>query len=191
MLIPVVNVKGQYNHLIVRSLNELGVKSELISMYVNIEELEKYGADGLVMGGGPQRIGSESKKFENLSNIIKQAKIPILGICVTHQLLAIVFGGKAGPARFPEYGPFEIFVDDEDIILKGFGRSFIAWETHNDEVLKLPENFKVLAHSEKCKIQAMRHIVKPIFGVQFHPEVVHTQNGSLIFKNFIEICKSS
>lgn len=191
MIIPVVNVQGQYNHLIVRCLNELGVESELIPMYIAYEDLEKMGIDGLAMGGGPQRIDFEIKKFENLSNNIKQLKVPILGICVTHQLLAMVFGGMAGPAKLPEYGPVEVYVDDEDQILKGFGESFIALETHNDEVIKLPENFKNLAHSEKCKVQVMRHISKPIFGTQFHPEVTQTENGNLIFKNFIEICRNS
>lgn len=190
MMIPVINVQGQYNHLIVRCLNELGAESKLISMSTSIEELEKMDADGMVMGGGPQRVDVEIKKFDNLSKLIKQLKIPMFGICVTHQLLAIVFGGKAGPAKFPEYGPVEIFVDDEDQLLKGFGKSFITLETHNDEVLKLPENFKILAHSEKCKVQVMMHIKKPIFGAQFHPEA-DTVNGNLIFKNFLEVCRNA
>ena len=189
MIIPVVDVTGQYNHLIVRSLQELGVKSELVTLSVTEKELNDMGASGLVMGGGPQRIGSEMEKLDNLSNLIKNLNIPMLGICVTHQLIADVFGGKAGPAKFPEYGPVKIFVDEEDQILKGFRKSFTAWETHNDEVLVLPENFKNLAHSEKCKVQVMRHVKLPIFGTQFHPEVVHTENGKIIFKNFIEICR--
>jgi len=190
MIIPVVNVEGQYNHLIVRCLNEFDVESKLIPMYTIYEDLEKMGIDGLAMGGGPQRIDFEIEKFKNLSNNIKQLKVPILGICVTHQLLAMIFGGMAGPAKFPEYGPVEVLVDDKDQILEGFNKRFIAWTTHNDEVLKLPEIFKNLAHSEKCKVQVMRHISKPIFGTQFHPEVIHTENGSLIFKNFIEICRN-
>ena len=112
-----------------------------------------------------------------------------MGICLTHQLIAIVFGGKAGPAKQPEYGPVEVFVDEKDELLEGFGKSFKAWETHNDEIKLLPEDFKVLAHSEKCKIQVIRHTTKPIFVTQFHPEVVHTENGTQIFKNFIRVCK--
>ncbi|MCX6821246.1 MAG: gamma-glutamyl-gamma-aminobutyrate hydrolase family protein, partial [Candidatus Aenigmarchaeota archaeon] len=78
---------------------------------------------------------------------------------------------------------------DEDDILKGFEKNFTTWEAHNDEVLVLPKTFKVLAHSEKCKVQAMRHIKLPIFGIQFHPEVDETENGIRIFKNFIQTCR--
>lgn len=189
MKIPVVNVGGQYNHLIKRALEELKVESELISMETTEEELERMNVDGLIMGGGPQRIGSDIDKLGNLPELIKKIEIPILGICVTHQLIAIVFGGKAGPAELPEYGPVEVFIDEKDEIFKGFGRSFRAWETHNDEVKELPKDFESLAHSEKCKVQAMRHENKPIFGVQFHPEVAQTEKGKVIFKNFVNVCR--
>jgi len=189
LIIPVADVGGQYNHLITRALTELGVESKLVPMFVTAKQLEEMHVDGFVTGGGPQRIGSEMEDLGNLPTVLKQLRIPILGICVTHQLLAAVFGGKAGSSKFPEYGPVRVFVDEEDEILKGFGSSFTAWESHNDEVLILPKNFKNLAHSERCNVQAMRHINRPIFGVQFHPEVVHTEKGHLIFKNFVEICK--
>ena len=189
MIIPVVNVRGQYNHLITRALEELGVESKLVPLSITLKELKEMDADGLAMGGGPQRIGSESEKLNNLKNLIKESDIPILGICVTHQLIALVFGGKAGSAKFPEYGPVRVFVDEKDQILEGFGDSFMAWETHNDEVMILPKNFKSLAHSEKCKYQVIRHVNRPIFGVQFHPEVIQTENGRLIFENFVKVCK--
>jgi GMP synthase (glutamine-hydrolysing) len=189
MFIPVVNVTGQYNHLITRALMDLGINSELVPLSVTKKDLEKMNADGLIMGGGPQRIDAEKEKLGNLPSLIKQLEIPMLGICLTHQLIAIVFGGKAGPAKYPEYGPVEVFIDEEDRLLKDLGKSFRAWETHNDEVTILPKDFKVLAHSEKCKIQVTGHINRPIFGVQFHPEVVHTEKGNIIFKNFVETCK--
>ncbi len=189
MFIPVAEVGGQYNHLITRALTELGVKSKLVPMTITKEELEEMGADGLTMGGGPQRIGFETEKLGNLSNVIKESKIPMFGLCVTHQLIAVVFGGKANQAKNPEYGPVKIYVDTEDDILKNFKKSFWAWATHNDEVVELPKDFEILAHSDKCKIQVMKHKNRPIYGVQFHPEVVQTEDGSLIFKNFIDICK--
>jgi len=189
MFIPVVNVTGQYNHLITRALIDLGINSELVTLSVTKKDLEKMNAAGLVMGGGPQRIDVEKNKLGNLPRLIKELEIPMLGICLTHQLIAIVFGGKAGPARYPEYGPVEVFIDKEDQLLKGFGKSFRVWETHNDEVTVLPKDFKVLAHSEKCRVQVMAHINRPVFGVQFHPEVVHTEKGNIIFKNFVEACK--
>jgi GMP synthase (glutamine-hydrolysing) len=189
MIIPAADIGGQYNHMITRCFKELGVESELVPLSITEEELTNMGASGFAMGGGPQRIGSEVHKLGNLPNLIKNLKIPLLGMCVSHQLMAIVFGGKAGPAKFPEYGPVKIFIDDEDEILKNIDKTFTTWEAHNDEVLILPENFKILAHSEKCKVQAMRHVKLPIFGLQFHPEVDDTKNGRMAFKNFIEICK--
>ncbi len=189
MFIPVVDVGGQYNHLITRALIELRVKSKLISMSTTAKDLQNMKADGLVMGGGPQRIGLEIEKLGNLPNLIKEIKIPLLGLCVTHQLIAVVFEGKASQANHPEYGPVKVYVDGDDEILKGFANSFWVWETHNDEVTVLPNEFVVLAHSEKCKVQVMRHKTKLIFGVQFHPEAVQTENGSLIFKNFVDVCK--
>ena len=189
MFIPVINVKGQYNHLITRALADLGVESGLVPMDITKDELESLHIAGFVMGGGPQRVGRDWRKLGNTPNLIKEMNVPMMGFCLTHQLIAIVFGGKAGPAKYPEYGPVEVFVDEKDEILEGFGKSFKAWEAHNDEIIELPKDFKVLAHSEKCKMQAIKHVSKPIFGTQFHPEVVHTENGSQIFKNFIRICK--
>ena len=190
MLIPVADIGGQYNHMITRCFKELVVESGLVPLSITVEELTDMGADGFVMGGGPQRAGSEVDKLGNLPNLIKNLKIPMLGMCVSHQLMAIVFGGKAGPAELPEYGHIKIFIDDADEILKNIDKTFTTWEAHNDEVLILSKDFKILAHSEKCKIQAMRHVELPIFGLQFHPEVDYTKNGRMIFKNFIEICKN-
>ncbi len=187
---PVIAVGGQYNHLIMRVLTELGAKSKLLPATTTLEEFEGMGINGLAMGGGPQRVHEavEKGQFATLSNVLNHINVPILGICVTHQLMAVAYGGEAGPAIKPEYGPTTVLVDNEDSILKGMGYSFTAWSSHNDEVRKLPPHFMSLAHSEFCKVEAMKHESKPIFGVQFHPEVVHTQNGRLIFKNLLEAC---
>jgi GMP synthase (glutamine-hydrolysing) len=115
----------------------------------------------------------------------------MLCICVTHQLLATAFGGVTEAARKPEFGPVEISVIDEGRILEGLGPSFTAWESHNDEVVKTPEGFHVLAKSSNCAIEAMRHDNRPIFGVQFHPEVSHTLKGVDLFKNFLRIVEEN
>ncbi len=188
LLIPVIEVGGQYNHLIYRILTELGAESEIMPIETGTEKLEKMGADGLLMGGGPQRIDKELGAFANLGKAIKESPIPMMGLCVTHQLMAFVYGGKAGAAKNPEYGEVEVIVDDEDDILKGMGPKFTALQTHNDEVIKLPPKFEILAHSEHCKIQVMRHKLLPRFGVQFHPETVRSSTDYTIFQNFIRIC---
>ncbi len=165
--IPVVYVKGQYNHLIARRLRELGVDSRLMPASTPLEKFETMGADALVMGGGPQSVRSidaltdELRDASNLTNLAKK----------------------------PEFGPVEVSVSDEDTILSGLKPSFTAWESHNDEIVTAPPEFKVLASSDNCAVQAMRHEKMDVFGVQFHPEVYHTQKGVDVFKNFLKIVR--
>lgn len=192
-IIPVVYVKGQYNHLIVRNLKELGVESKLLPPSVPIEKLEAMKPDALVMGGGPQSIRSPDNltgELADAAKLIKQVKLPMLCICVTHQLLATALGGATELAKKPEFGPVDISVIDEGQILEGLGPTFTAWESHNDEVVKIPESFQVLARSSNCTVEAMRHESREIFGVQFHPEVSHTEKGVDLFKNFLRLVKS-
>ena len=189
--IAVVKVGGQYNHLIMRTIIDLGEESELVPLSITLQELEAQGFDGVVMGGGPQRVADEQDKLGNLADILKNAKTPVLALCVAHQLIAPAFGGKAGPAAQPEFGAIEVFVDDEDEILKGMGPSFKTVQSHNDEILVLPKGFKVLAHSEKCKYQVIRHASRPLFGAQFHAETMQGEKDEVIFQNFVRICKEN
>src|SRR6266571_6407518 len=178
--IPVVFVKCQYNHLITRTLQDLGIESRLLQASTTTSELEKMGADGLVMGGGPQRVRSMTDLTGELSNaaqLISELKIPLLCICVTHQLLASAYGGETASAKVPEFGPVAISVVDEGTILQGLKPSFVAWESHNDEVVRAPRDFQILASSPTCSVQAMRHEKLDVFGVQFSPEVSHTTSG--------------
>jgi GMP synthase (glutamine-hydrolysing) len=188
----VVYVKGQYNHLIARRLQELGVESQLVPPSTPFSKLDAMGADALVMGGGPQSVRSLDtlpQELKDASNLMKASKLPMLCICVTHQLLATTFGGKTNLATKPEFGPVEVYVKDEDTILHGLKPSFTAWESHNDEVVALPPDFNALASSDNCMIQAMRHEKLNIFGVEFHPEVSHTPKGVDVFKNFLSIVR--
>ena len=188
--IPVVYVRGQYNHLIARRLQEFGVDSHLMPPSTPLEKFEALGADGLVMGGGPQSVRSLdglTSELRDASNLMTRIKLPMLCICVTLQLMATTFGGTTDLARIPEFGPVEVSVSDEDTILAGLRPSFTAWESHNDEIVAAPPGFKVLASSDNCKVQAMRHEKMNMFGVQFHPEVYHTLKGADVFKNFLRV----
>jgi GMP synthase (glutamine-hydrolysing) len=148
-------------------------------------------ADALVLSGGAPRVsGGDVLLLGNLGSYLDELDIPILAICVSHQFMGMHFGGKAGPADTPEFGKTEIEVIDHGVILKGLPERFIAWESHNDEVKVPPKGFKVLARSEACAVQVMEHETRPLFGIQFHPEVEHTQHGYDIFKNFIEVCRA-
>jgi GMP synthase (glutamine-hydrolysing) len=193
-IIPVVYVKGQYNHLIVRNLKELGVESKLLPPSVPFEQLEAMHPDALVMGGGPQSVRSPDHltgELADAARLIRQVKLPMLCICVTHQLLATAFGGVTEAARKPEFGPVDISVIKEGRILEGLGPNFTAWESHNDEVVKAPEGFQVIARSSNCAVEAMSHEGRDIFGVQFHPEVSHTTKGVDLFKNFLQIVEEN
>jgi len=187
--IAAVKVGGQYNHLIMRTVQDLGEESELVPLSVTLADLKRDGFDGVIMGGGPQRIETEREKLGNLADIIKNAPFPVFALCVAHQLIAPVFGGRSGPARQPEFGMIEVLVDKEDDILKGIGPSFKTVQSHNDEILALPKGFEVLAHSEKCKYQVIRHHSKLLFGAQFHAETMQGEKDEAIFANFVRICK--
>jgi GMP synthase (glutamine-hydrolysing) len=103
--------------------------------------------------------------------------------------MAIHCGGKAGPSKVPEYGLAKIRVIEEDDLFMGLPKEFLVWESHNDEVKEAP-GFKVLAVSENCSVQAVKHGEKPYYGVQFHPEVNNTEHGEEIYRNFVRVVKT-
>lgn len=183
----VVDNGGQWTHREWRVLRDLNVDCEIIP---NSTPLDKIKADGLVLSGGAPRVGLDQEKMGMCGEYIDKAGVPILGICAGHQFMATHLGGKAGPSKVPEFGKMMVTVDDEDEFFRGLPTEFVAWESHNDEVTELPSNFVALAHSDSCQIQAMKHTSKPLFGLQFHPEVEHTDNGYEMFQAFIDICQA-
>lgn len=185
MRVLVVDNGGQWTHREYRVLKYLGCDTEIIS---NTVPLEKINADALVLSGGAPRIISEVEKLGYCKNYIENFNGPIMGICVGHQLMALCFGGSVAAADTPEYGKAEIIVDKEDDLFRGLPKKFTVWESHNDIVKACP-NFEILAHSINCPIQAMKHKRRPLYGVQFHPEVENTEYGYEIFENFLKVCK--
>ena len=186
--IDVVDNGGQWTHREWRMLKDLEVETNIIPNTTPVEEIA---ADGLVLSGGAPRFGEDIPKLGLTGDYLDKLEIPILGICVGHQFMALHFGGKAGPAKVPEFGKAELIVTDPDDLFKGLPNRFTVWESHNDEVQKLPDEFLVLAHSKDCQVEAMKHKARPIYGVQFHPEVEHTDYHYEIFENFIEVVKES
>jgi GMP synthase (glutamine-hydrolysing) len=183
----VVDNGGQWTHRIWRVLRELGCESKIIPNTTPVSEID---ADALVLSGGAPRIAWESPKLGLCIDYLKEFTGPILGICVGFQLMAVYCGGKAGPSEIPEYGLAKVKVIEEDDLFKGVPKEFLAWESHNDEV-KEAKDFKVLAVSENCMIQAAKHMSRFFYGVQFHPEVNNTEHGEEIYRNFIEVVKKS
>jgi GMP synthase (glutamine-hydrolysing) len=182
----VVDNGGQWTHRIWRVLREINCDSKIIPNTTLVEEID---ADALVLSGGAPRVAWESPKLGNCNDYFDHFSGPILGECVGMQLMALHFGGTAGPAEVPEFGLAKLKVVDEDDLFKGLPKEFLVWESHNDEV-KEAAGFKILAVSENCKIQAVKHVEKCLYGVQFHPEVNNTEYGHEIFKNFIGVMKS-
>lgn len=183
----VVDNGGQWTHRIWRVIREIECETKLIPNTTPVVNID---ADALVLSGGAPRIAWESPKLGLCTDYIKHFKGPILGICVGHQLMAVYYGGKAGPSVIPEYGLAKVEILEEDDLFKGIPREFLAWESHNDEV-KAVKDFTILALSENCKIQAIKHKTKPHYGIQFHPEVNDTEHGEEIYRNFVQIVKQT
>jgi len=188
--IIVIDNGGQWTHREWRTLKYLDVDTKILPNTASFEDIINEDVDGLVLSGGAPRIGLKGK-LGNCEEYLEKAEFPILGICAGHQFMARFFGGQAKPSKIPEYGKVELKITKNDKIFDKVPEKSIVWESHNDEVSKLPDSFDRLAESNDCKIQAMKHKQKPFYGLQFHPEVEHTEYGVQIFKNFIKICESS
>lgn len=182
----VVDNGGQWTHREWRVLKYLGADTKIVPNTTPFDELRDL--DGLVLSGGAPRVGL-ADSLGACTEYLDRAPYPILGICAGHQFMAKHFGGAAAPGKTPEFGLAELVVDKAEGILAGLPQRSKVWESHNDEVTVVPQGFTVLAHSEACAVQAMMHDRRPLFGLQFHPEVEHTEHGKRIFENFLAACQ--
>jgi GMP synthase (glutamine-hydrolysing) len=189
MLIAVIGMSGQYNHLILRRVLELGSNAKFFTSNDIINDWFKLNNfDGIIIGGGPMSIPLYDKEFLNeFADFLKVYQKPVLGICLGHQLISAALGGEVKRAQYPEFGLTEINIIRNNELFKGLPSKFTVWESHNDEVTRVPENVEILASSQKCNIEAIAVKNTHIYGVQFHPEVEHTKYGKSIIKNFLDI----
>jgi GMP synthase (glutamine-hydrolysing) len=187
MIINVIDNGGQWTHREWRTLKYLNIESKIIPNTTPVKEILNEKINGIVLSGGSPRIGLDGK-LGNCAELIDKAEIPILGICAGHQFIARYYGGEVKPSKIPEFGKIELNIIKEDTIFDNIPKKSIVWESHNDEVTKIPNNFIHLAKSENCKLQIIKHNDKPLYGFQFNPEVEHTEYGIQFFKNFIKIC---
>ncbi|MHB8396583.1 MAG: GMP synthase subunit A [Thermoplasmataceae archaeon] len=187
MRIDVIDNGGQWTHKEWRVLKNLGIQSDIQPNTISPSALKDN--DGLVLSGGAPSIVDELEKLGNISGMMDENPIPVLGICVGAQFIALKFGGKVGPGSVPEYGKTRVKFSDLRGVFSGIPAEITAWENHNDEIKELSDEFVLAGSSETCRIQAFYHKTKPYFGVQFHPEVRNTEFGEQIFKNFVEVCK--
>ena len=181
--IVVVDLHGQFTHLEHRALRDLGVDTEIVDNETPADSID---ADGIVHSGGPDmdRIGRAAEYLA--------LDVPVLGICLGMQLIAVELGGEVGSGDYGGYADVTVEITDEDDPLVGsLAPDTRVWASHADEVKTLPEGFVRTATSDICDIEAMSDTDRDLYGVQWHPEVAHTEEGEAVFENFLEICERS
>ncbi|MFB6081082.1 MAG: GMP synthase subunit A [Haloferacaceae archaeon] len=179
--VVVVDNHGQFTHLERRALRDVGVETEIVDNETPPGELD---ADGLVLSGGPSidRIG-RCGEYLALDR-------PVLGICLGMQAMARELGGAVGPGDYGGYADVEVeILDADDPLLGSLSPRTRTWASHADEVTAVPDGFAHTATSEVCEIEAMSDAARDRYGVQWHPEVAHTEEGRAVFENFVSICR--
>ena len=186
--ILVLDFGSQYSHLICRRIREFSVYAQLVPYDISYEELQKLNPKGIIFSGGPSSVYSSDAPFPD--NKIFDMNLPLLGICYGHQLIVNKYGGKVKRAN-KEYGSSLLTVDSDEDLLNKVGASVRAWMSHGDEAEQIPDGFKIIGHTASAKAAAIASKEKSIYGIQFHPEVVHTEHGTEILKNFVlKVCKA-
>ncbi|MEF9922349.1 MAG: glutamine-hydrolyzing GMP synthase [Anaerovoracaceae bacterium] len=187
-MILVLDFGGQYNQLIARRVRECNVYCEVHPYTLPIEEIKKKAPTGIIFTGGPNSVyGEDSPKCDE--EIFKLG-IPILGLCYGAQLIAHMLGGKVATAPVSEYGKTEVTVDAKDELFKDVADNTICWMSHTDYIEKAPKGFKITAHTPVCPVAAMENKEAKLYAMQFHPEVMHTQEGTKMLAAFVlGVCK--
>ena len=184
--IVVLDFGSQYSHLICRRIRDFSVYAELVPFDISLENLTKLNPKGIIFSGGPSSVYDSGAPIPDKK--IFQLNVPILGICYGHQIIVNNFGGKIKRAN-KEYGSSVLTIDSNSDILNGIGDSVRAWMSHGDEAENVPEGFEIIGHTENSRSAAIANKQKTVFGIQFHPEVVHTEKGTEILKNFVlDVC---
>lgn len=187
-LILIVNFYGQYNQLIARRVRECNVYSEIVPYKISIEEIKAKNPKGIIFTGGPASV--YEKGAPKCDKQIFNLGIPILGICYGMQLMTNTLNGEVQRANKREYGETNVQIDNDSKLFQGLEEENICLMSHTDFVAKVPEGFKKIGSTENCPIAAMENEEKGFYGIQFHPEVNNTKNGTKIIRNFIYgVCK--
>jgi len=190
--ILIIDFGSQFTQLIARRVRELGVFSEIVShKKIKITQIIKENIAGIILSGGPLNV-YENDKFKFDKKILKLG-VPILGICFGHQILSKLLGGKVKKSKHREFGLATINKVSNSILTKNFfnkNKKSDVWMSHADQVSKMPKNFKIIASTKNSKLTIIENIKDNFYGVQFHPEVTHTDKGKILLRNFVFlICK--
>ena len=186
-LVIVLDFGGQYNQLIARRVRECNVYCEVHPYTLSLDKIREMNPKGIIFTGGPNSVYGEDSP--RCPKEIFEMGIPILGICYGSQLMSYMLGGSVKTAPVSEYGKTEVAVDTESALFKNVSPSTICWMSHTDYIEKAPEKFKITAHTPVCPVAGMENAEKKLYAVQFHPEVMHTQEGTKMLSNFVyDIC---
>lgn len=188
-LIIVLDFGGQYNQLVARRVRECNVYCEIYSYKTDFEKIKAMKPKGIILTGGPDSCYEEGAPV--CSRELFELGVPVLGLCYGAQLIQHVMGGKVEQANVREYGKTEVFIDKKDsAIFVGVDSPAVCWMSHFDYISKIGEDFQVTAHTENCPVAAFENSAKKLYGIQFHPEVLHTIDGSKMLSNFVlGVCK--
>ncbi|MBE9222152.1 glutamine-hydrolyzing GMP synthase [Cyanobacterium stanieri LEGE 03274] len=186
-MILIIDFGSQYSELIARRIRETEVYSEVISYRTSAEKLRELNPKGIILSGGPNSVYDEYAP--QCDPEIWSLGIPVLGVCYGMQLMVKQLGGGVERAKRGEYGKASLFIDDPTDLLTNVENGSTMWMSHGDSCTELPEGFSILAHTDNTPCAAIAEHQKKLFGVQFHPEVIHSEYGSALIRNFVyHIC---
>ena len=189
-LILILDFGGQYNQLIARRVRECNVYSEVVPFDITIEKIKEKNPKGIIVTGGPASVYGENSP--KCAEGIFELGIPVLGICYGMQLMTYTLGGNVARADKREYGTTDVSIDNSSPLFEGFENTNGFLMSHTDFVEKVPDGFKNIGHTTSCPNAAMENREKNLYGIQFHPEVNSSINGTQVIKNFLfNVCKCS
>lgn len=189
--ILILDFGSQYAQLIARRVRELNVFSRIVPYTISVEEVRRIHPKGIILSGGPASVWAAGAPKPD-PGIFTVNRTPVLGICYGMQLMGEVFGGSVSKAAHREYGKAVLTVDDAQDLFASVPKSFTSWMSHGDFVEQCPPGFRPIAHTENTPIAAMADFDRLRFGVQFHPEVLHTEKGKEVLANFLyRVCGCS
>lgn len=187
-MIVILDFGSQYSELIARRIRETQVYSEVLSYRTTPEQLRQLSPKGIILSGGPSSV--YDNHAPQCDREIWQLGLPILGVCYGMQLMVQQLGGEVEKAKRGEYGKASLIIDDPTDLLTNVENGATMWMSHGDSCSVLPEGFQILAHTDNTPCAAIAHPEKKLFGVQFHPEVVHSVGGIALIRNFVyHICQ--
>ncbi len=186
-MVVVLDFGGQYNQLIARRVRECHVYAEVIPYTKTVEEIKAMNPCGIIFTGGPNSVYDEQSP--HYDRAVFDLGVPILGICYGSQLMAWMLGGEVAPAPVSEYGHTEVTVDQTSLLFRDVKKTSVCWMSHTDYIKAVPEGFRVTATTASCPCAAMEDADRKLYATQFHPEVMHTEEGMKILHNFVyDVC---